>query len=433
MTKPIEDMCPHTISNWTDVTRVPSGPISGIRGGVAARLFRSAARRVDVEVDHLDDIGGTRASEAHRRRPVPRIVVRDPDAFARRIGAFGLIGFGEAYMAGDWTADDLVAALTPFAARMSRLIPRPLQWLRPIVLPRHPLSDDNSESNTRSNVAHHYDLSNDLFESFLDDTMSYSSALFADLQPGTRAPWSDLTAAQHRKIDRLLDLAGVGPGTRLLEIGTGWGELCLRAAARGATVQSVTLSTEQLHLARRRVAQAGLSDRVQIDLLDYRQVQGTHDAVVSVEMIEAVGERYWPAFFDTIDRVLAPGGRVAIQAITMPHRRLVATRHTHTWVHKYIFPGGQLVSLKALDDVTRAHTTLRLNGSHAMGTHYAETLRLWRERFLSAQDRLAGLGFDDTFRRMWEFYLAYSEAGFRAGYLDVHQVLFTRPEQGGAR
>ncbi|AZG47284.1 class I SAM-dependent methyltransferase [Gordonia insulae] len=428
MNAPIRDLpgdfTPDEAARWPDVAALPIGPIAAIRSGAAAWLFRHASRHVDVRVEYPDGEMSGRNCD----RVLPRMIVRRPDALARRVGNDGLIGFGEAFMAGDWTTDDLVGVLTPFATRMARLVPRPLQVLRSAVLPKQPSSEDNSTANTRRNIARHYDLSNDLFALFLDDTMTYSSALFADLDRGTRPPWSDLAEAQHRKIDRLLDLAGVGPGTRLLEIGTGWGELCLRAAARGATVRSVTLSSEQQELARRRVADAGYSDKVQIDLCDYRQVDGVYDAVVSVEMIEAVGQKYWPVYFETIERLLAPGGRAAIQAITMPHDRMVATRNTYTWVHKYIFPGGQLTSLKALDAVSRRHTGLRLTESHAMGRHYAETLRLWRERFTGRRDKVAELGFDHTFRRMWEFYLAYSEAGFRSGYLDVHQLVFTRPD-----
>lgn len=417
------DLPPDEAARWPDIAHLPRRSASRIRSTAAAQLFRRASRMVDVRVEYPDGVLAGRRSSGVQ----PRMIIRRPESFARRIGADGLIGFGEAYMAGDWTTDDLVGVLTPFAARAARLVPRPLQLLRSIVLPKHPPSEENSTTNTRSNISRHYDLSNHLFATFLDETMTYSSALFDDLEPGTRPGWIDLADAQRRKIDRLLELAGVGPGTRVLEIGTGWGELCLRAAARGATVRSVTLSSEQADLARRRVAGAGYADRVQIDLLDYRQITGAYDAVISVEMIEAVGEKYWPTYFQTVDRLLAPGGRAAIQAITMPHNRMTASRNTYTWVHKYIFPGGQLPSLDALDSVTRGSTSLRLADSFAMGRHYAETLRLWRERFGSRHTRVAALGFDSTFVRMWEFYLGYSEAGFRSGYLDVHQLLFARP------
>jgi len=319
-----------------------------------------------------------------------------------------------------------------------------LQRLRAFYVARAPRAERNTTANTRHNIARHYDLSNDLFGTFLDRTLSYSSALFdgptsekraggratreavRTSTPGAPATWDRFAAAQHRKIDRMLDTAHVGPGARVLEIGTGWGELAIRAARRGATVTSVTLSSEQQALARQRVAEARLEDRVSIELLDYRLVEGEYDAIVSVEMIEAVGHEYWPEYFRTIDRLLAPGGRVAIQAITMPHDRMLATRYTYTWINKYIFPGGFLPSTEAIAEVTRQHTSLRLVERLSFGQHYAETLRLWDERFLSSLARVQELGFDAVFARMWHFYLEYSRAGFRSGYLDVQQLVMQR-------
>jgi cyclopropane-fatty-acyl-phospholipid synthase len=285
----------------------------------------------------------------------------------------------------------------------------------------------NSLTQARTNVAEHYDLSNDLFAQFLDETMTYSSALFDTSQP----TWADLADGQRRKVDRLLDSARVGPGSRVLEIGTGWGELCIRAAARGAEVHSITLSAEQQRLAQRRVAEAGLSDRVRIELKDYREVDGRYDAVVSVEMIEAVGYPFWPTYFQALDRLVSPGGRVAIQAITMPHARMLASRNTYTWIQKYIFPGGLIPSVEALVGVTERQTRLRTVGMLSLRPHYAETLRLWRERFTDHREAVSALGFDETFHRMWELYLAYSEAGFRSGYLDVYQWTFA-PTGAGA-
>jgi cyclopropane-fatty-acyl-phospholipid synthase len=357
----------------------------------------------------------------------PEMRIHRPSDFYARLGSGWLIGFGEAYMAGDWTAEDPTAVLQAFAERPALGAPGPLQRLSGLRLPRRPGRERNSLSNARANVSHHYDLSNELFALFLDETMSYSSALFdaapADL-PGVG--WADLADAQRRKIDRLLDRARVGKGTRLLEIGTGWGELTLRAAARGASVVSVTLSGEQKRLAEERLARAGLADRVRIELRDYRAVEGEYDAVVSVEMIEAVGYEYWPVYFQTIDRLLAPGGRAAIQAITLPHRQMLAGRRSYTWIHKYIFPGGFIPSVRAIEEITERHTGLRVRERMGMGDSYAQTLRLWEERFTARHDEVAALGFDPTFERMWRFYLCYSRAGFQAGYLDVQQFLFDR-------
>ncbi len=264
--------------------------------------------------------------------------------------------------------------------------------------------------------------------------MSYSSALFETDGDGMPVVPADLEEAQGRKIERLLDVTGVGAGSRVLEIGTGWGELALRAARRGAHVHSITLSTEQLALAEQRVAEAGFADRVEIELCDYRAIPTAHpgrqyDAVVSVEMIEAVGAEYWASYFQTIDSVLAPGGRVGIQAITMPHDRMLATRGGFTWINKYIFPGGFLPSTDVIEQVTRDHTTLRVRERLDFGQHYAETLRQWDERFLAARDRVLELGFDEIFVRMWHFYLEYSRAGFASGYLDVNQIVLDRGDR----
>nr|WP_255673100.1 cyclopropane-fatty-acyl-phospholipid synthase family protein [Glycomyces amatae] len=283
-----------------------------------------------------------------------------------------------------------------------------------------PGRQDNSRANARRNIADHYDLSNHLFALFLDETMTYSSALFG----GAPATWDDLADGQRRKIDRLLDRVGAGPGARVLEIGTGWGELAVRAAERGAHVHTVTLSGNQLERARALAAERGVADRVDAELRDYRDLDPgrRYDAVVSVEMIEAVGERYWPEYFATLRCALEPGGRAGLQSITMRHDRMTATRRGYTWIHKYIFPGGIIPSLPVIE--RHAHAAgLRVADRLAFGGDYALTLRLWRERFASRADRLAAIGFDETFRRTWEFYLAYSEAGFATGYLDVRQLI----------
>jgi cyclopropane-fatty-acyl-phospholipid synthase len=330
-------------------------------------------------------------------------------------------------MAGDWDTDDLVGVLTAFASNVGRLVPLPLQRLRHAILSRIPTAERNTVAGAARNISRHYDLSNDLFAQFLDPTMTYSSGLFeaADLGAASRG---DLTAAQHRKIDRLLDLAGVGAGTRLLEIGSGWGELALRAAARGAYVHTVTISAEQAELLRRRIVEHGFEDRVVVELRDYREVTGTYDAVVSVEMIEAVGLDHVHEYFSVLDQRLADGGSIALQAITMPHDRMLFSQETYTWIRKYIFPGGQILSVDAIEAAVRDHTKLTIVDDLDFGLHYAQTLQQWRETFNSASEAVSSLGFDEVFQRMWEYYLAYSEAGFRAGYLDVHQFRLTKNE-----
>jgi len=401
---------------WPDVATVPS---SATRTHVARALFRRAADRIPLRVREPDgtEYGGGAATD-----PVLRLV--RPDAYFARLGAGGTIGFGEAYMAGDWTAADLTGVLAAFAGNVRRLVPAALQHLRQAVLDRMPAAHDNTLTGSRKNIRAHYDLSNSLFGLFLDETLTYSSALFAGDPDHSAEPLAD---AQRRKIDRLLDAAAVGMGTRVLEIGTGWGELAIRAARRGASVTSITLSTEQAELARERIAAAGVASRVDVRLQDYRETTGTYDAVVSVEMIEAVGAKHWPEYFTAIDRRLAPGGRAGLQAILMDDDRVRATADTYTWIRKYIFPGGQIASVEAIKATLRRATSMRIADRLHFGRHYAETLRRWRERFEAEDAAVAALGFDEVFRRMWSFYLAYCEAGFRTGYLDVAQFLLTKP------
>lgn len=413
-------------ARWPDVATVPAKPL---RAAVARRLVKRAVKRLPIQV-HLPD--GSTWGAGHADDPALTLV--RPDAFFARLGTGGLIGFGEAYQAGDWDTDDLAGLLTVMASRIATLIPPRLQKLRHVVLHVRPDHQDNTIEGSRENIQAHYDLSNDLFETFLDPSLMYSSALFdSDPALGYSLPESDdLTTAQHRKIDRLLDVAGVGEGTRLLEIGTGWGELAIRAAARGAQVTTITLSVEQAALARDRIERAGLTDRVDVRLQDYREVAGEYDAILSVEMIEAVGLKHWPAYFGTFDRLLAPGGKVGLQAITMPHDRMLATQNTYTWIVKYIFPGGQIPSVESVREQVDA-TSLRVVDEFAFGQHYAETLKQWRRTFEDAADQVDDLGFDEVFRRMWSLYLAYSEAGFKSGYLDVVQFAFEKPTaQDGA-
>jgi cyclopropane-fatty-acyl-phospholipid synthase len=408
-----------TSIRWPAFAISPRAPL---RATMARLIFEHAVARVPVRVTYPDGrgLGGGRPGS-------PEFEVVRPAAFFARLGRDAKIGFGDAYMAGDWRAGsgtDLADLLTPFAARLTTLIPAPLQRLRVFADGRVPQDQENTPDGSRANIAAHYDLSNELFAAFLDPTMSYSCAWFDDSEPIAAA--IGLEEAQLRKIDGILDLAGVQAGTRVLEIGSGWGSLAVRAAQRGAHVTTITLSREQMRLARERVAAAGLSGLVEVRVQDYREVEGEYDAIVSVEMIEAVGEAYWPAYFAALDRLLAPGGRIGIQAITMAHDRFLATRRSFSWIQKHIFPGGIIPSLRAVGDTLAAHTTLRVTRQRELRPHYARTLRLWRERFLDQWPHIHAQGFDEDFRRMWEFYLAYSEAGFRSGYLGVSQLQLSR-------
>ena len=394
------------------VPAAPRGAAGLARAATARAFLRRAAARVPIRIQAPD---GSRSGAGGPGSPV--LMIRDAGAFYRRLGS-GTAGFAEAYMAGAWDCDDLPGLFTVLAGHVTALVPAPLQTLRRWYIPRQPPAEDATIEGARRNIQRHYDLSDELFAAFLDPGMTYSSALFA--------PGDNLADAQLRKIGALLDRTGVGQGTSVLEIGTGWGELAVRAAARGARVTTLTISPSQWRAARRRVEAAGVADRVDVQLRDYREAEGHYDVVLSVEMIEAVGERYWPAYFAAIDRLLAPGGRAGLQAITMPHDRMLATRGGHTWIHKYIFPGGQIPSQQAIADTLREHTTLRVTADYPMGQHYARTLAEWRRRFAGSAGLVERLGYGPAFQRMWDLYLAYSEGGFRSGYLDVRQVVLER-------
>ena len=397
---------------WPGLEEVPPGRV---RRSLARVVFRRIVSRLDLRVELP---GGKVWGGGGDGAPVLRIE-REREFFAR-IGASGKIGFGEAYMVGAWTADDLECVLRACAANVRTLLPRPLRGLRRWWDQRHPAAEDNDSAGARENISRHYDLSNELFALFLDETMTYSSAWF---EPG-----DSFADAQRRKIDGILDLAQVRAGTSVLEIGTGWGSLAIRAAERDAHVRTLTLSPEQQRLAEQHIADASAGDRVQILLQDYRDAEGSYDAVISVEMIEAVGERWWPAYFRTLDRLLAPGGRVGLQAIVMPHDALMAIRRSYSWIHKYIFPGGLVLSHRTIDEMLRRHTSLRVVSRRDLGLSYALTLRQWRLRFLAHWEDASRLGFDDVFRRMWEYYFAYFESAFRVGYLDVSQLALARAD-----
>jgi cyclopropane-fatty-acyl-phospholipid synthase len=394
----------------------PSAPRAPVRAALARLIFRAGVRSLPVRVMLP---GGRNWGGGGPGTPV--MYLARPTEFFRRIGTDANIGFGEAYQAGDWHSPDLADLLTVFANRLAAAVPPWAQTLRLGMqgVRHHPRN--NTIAAARRNAAAHYDLSNEMFAAFLDQTMTYSAAMF---EPGD----VDLTRAQLRKIDTVLDDAAVRAGSQLIEIGTGWGALAIRAAQRDAIVTTLTLSAEQARLAQRRAAEAGVADRVRILVQDYRQAQGQYAAVISVEMIEAVGAEHWPTFFATLDRLVKPGGRVALQAITMPHQRMRVSQHSYTWINKYIFPGGLIPSVQAIEESLSEYTTLRVTQRRDLGSDYATTLRCWRERFLANWPTVVRAGFDDTFRRGWEYYLAYCEAGFRAGYLGLSQFRFTRAE-----
>jgi len=278
----------------------------------------------------------------------------------------------------------------------------------------------NTKDNAKANIQAHYDLSNQLYETFLDPTLTYSSAIFQD-------PSDHLESAQLRKIDRLIHQLSPVASDHVLEIGSGWGACAIRFAQKtGCRVTSLTLSTEQAHEARRRVAEAGLSDRVEIRLQDYRDVTESFDHIVSVEMIEAVGHEFLPEYFACVDRCLRPGGRFALQAITLPDERYKDYLKSSDFIRKHIFPGGHLPCPGLLHTLTVELKTWQLLSEFEFGRDYAETLRRWRDTFLLSLPKVRSLGFDDIFIRKWLFYLAYCEAGFDTDLIHVRQITYAK-------
>ncbi|WP_334155338.1 cyclopropane-fatty-acyl-phospholipid synthase family protein [Tepidimonas sp.] len=335
----------------------------------------------------------------------------------------GDIGFAETYIAGDWTTPDLVAVLRVMLANRQALEDVIHgSWAGRLLYRLRHLLRRNTRSGSRRNIHAHYDLGNAFYRLWLDDTMTYSSAWFEG------DAGRDLASAQRAKIARTLRMAGVTPGARLLEIGCGWGTLAETAARDfGARVTGVTLSTEQLTHGLQRLAAAGLSDRVELRLQDYRDVaDGPYDAIVSVEMIEAVGRAYWPTYFDTLQRLLRPGGHACIQAIVIQDALFERYVRSTDFIQQYIFPGGCLLSPAAFHEQAQ-RAGLQVVDTLAFGRDYAETCRRWRRDFLARREAVLALGFDDRFVRLWSFYLAYCEAGFDAGDIDVVQYTLVKP------
>ena len=355
-------------------------------------------------------------------QPGPAAVLDIKDyRFARRVLAAGDIGFAEGYMAGEWESPQLAALLSSFAHN-SRHIQRLVEG-HPLMRAANWLShrmNRNSRSGSRKNIHAHYDLGNAFYAAWLDPSMTYSSARF------TGAGMA-LEAAQREKYAALARAMDLRAGQSVLEIGCGWGGFAEFAAREvGARVTGITISREQYDFARQRMFNAGLSDRADIQLIDYRDVGGRFDRVASIEMFEAVGQEYWPAYFSKIHDVLEPGGRAGLQIITIDDDHFAGYRKRTDFIQKYIFPGGMLPSEPVLRPVVAA-AGLEWRAVERFGQDYAETLRLWDERFQSAWGDIRQVsGFDERFRRLWRFYLAYCEAGFRTGRTDVIQLALSR-------
>jgi cyclopropane-fatty-acyl-phospholipid synthase len=353
--------------------------------------------------------------------PQAELVIKDYN-FARRLLASGELGFGEAYLQGEWESPSLETLIELMSVNRKvidevmpgRFTQRMLQLLG------HALNR-NTRSGARQNIRAHYDLGNAFYESWLDQTMTYSSAVFA---PGD----NDLAAAQARKYRLLAERAGVRPGENVLEIGCGWGGFAEFAARElGCKVTGLTISKEQFDFARERMRKAGLADRVTIALRDYRDERGIFDRIVSIEMFEAVGESFWPGFFRQMRERLRPGGTAGLQVITIAEWLWPSYRREVDFIRRYIFPGGMLPTATIMRNLGEKYGVPMLN-EWAFRQDYAATLAQWRERFLAAWPKLKPLGFDERFRRMWEYYLSYCEGGFRGGSIEVRQMVFARPE-----
>ena len=361
----------------------------------------------------------------HPGEPQAEIVVHNREAY-RKVLTGGTIASGEAYIEGDWSSPDPTEVTRLFSANMAAMetMEAKQHWYVRAGLAVAHAMNRNTHEGSRRNIAAHYDLSNELYALFLDDTMTYSAAYFT-------SPGDTLEQAQEAKYRRLAEKARIGPGDHVLEIGCGWGGFAIFAAGTyGCRVTGITLSEQQATLARQRVSEAGLDELVSIELIDYREVTGRFDRIVSIEMLEAVGHRYLDTFFAAIDRLLAPDGLAAVQVITIPEQRYESYKRRPDFIQRYIFPGGHLPSLEAMSGSMGRSGDLYVEEVDNIGVHYAETLRRWRERFLANVDQVHELGFDDRFVRMWEFYLAYCEGAFLARYISDLQVVLTRPMNG---
>ncbi|WP_426267685.1 class I SAM-dependent methyltransferase [Sphingomonas sp. LHG3443-2] len=396
---------------------------AGLLGRLAAPAF---ARILDQLHERLREggihgslpDGSTRAIGFHAPGPEPVVTLHSWRALVR-LATSGSVGWYKAWARGEWSSPDPVPLFDLFmrnavslgeAARAKGPF-RLVNWLA------HQWRD-NAPGQARRNIAAHYDLGNDFYAAWLDPSMSYSSALF-------RAPDATLEAAQHAKIDAILDRLAIGKDTRLLEIGCGWGSLAIAAAKRGAHVTGLTLSTEQKAWAERRIADEGLADRVTIRLEDYRDHRGSYDALASVEMVEAVGQRWWPAYLDAIAANLRPGGRAALQYISIRPELFDAYAASADFIQTYIFPGGMLLHEPRFRTLA-ADRGLSWNDPHAFGFDYAETLRLWRANYDAAVEAGRLADFSPAFHDLWRYYLMYCEGGFRGGGIDVAQVTLVK-------
>ena len=345
--------------------------------------------------------------------------------FFRRVMVAGDIGFGEAYTDGDWTTSDLPRLLTLIARNESVMDDRSIFTStvgRAVNYLRH-LKRPNTIKGSDRNIREHYDLSNDFFATFLDPSMTYSCGLFKN-------PAESLEQAQKNKLQTIISKAGITSKDHVLEIGCGWGSFAIEAVRQtGCRVTGITISREQLELAQRRVIEAGLQDRIELRLCDYRHIGAQFDKLVSIEMLEAVGHAGLGPFFKACHDALLPGGCAVIQVITIPDRKYNAYRFSSDWIRKHIFPGGHLPSLGAMQEAMAKNSSLELSNLENFAFDYAKTLDLWRATLLQKHEEIRSQGFDESFIRKWEYYFAYCQAGFNARIIDLAQLVLDKPEQ----
>jgi cyclopropane-fatty-acyl-phospholipid synthase len=405
---------------------VEHAPSSRLLDRLAWRVALSAAERIRIgRLRVVMPDGSVRTFGGEMADGSAEIRIHDREALTR-ILAGGETGAGEAYMDGLWSSPDLPALLR-LAARNREALALSGGWFRvPAQLGKtiaHRMRR-NTRTNSRRNIAAHYDLGNDLYRLFLDETLTYSSAVFA-------SPDQSLADAQRNKYRQLAANANLRAGQHVLEIGTGWGGFALYAAGElGCRVTTITISNEQFELARERVRDAGLEHLVDVQLRDYRDVEGTYDAIVSIEMLEAVGAEYLGTFFETCDRALRPGGRLSVQVITFPDAAYERQLRGANWIQTYIFPGGLCPSLAVIERATR-DTRFLITGVTDIAADYVRTLATWRSAFLGRLDEVRALGFDERFIRMWDYYLALSEAGFATGLSQDLQLVLEKTRGSG--
>lgn len=384
-----------------------------VRDRISRALVRAALRRMEEPLCVVFPDGTAHLSTvATETAPVVHI---HSSAFFQRVPFSGSIGLGESYMAGEWDADDLVGVVRALTGSFRAIVPWPIPGLHRI-LARRRAGDAIDE--TKHSTSQHYDLPNELFELFLDESLSYSAAMYEGAQ--------SLEQAQRSKYEHICELADIGKNDRVLDLGVGWAGFAIYAArTRGCHVTGISVNPDQQELARRRVRDAGEDGLIELRLIDYRQLAGRFDAIVSLEMFEHVGERYWSTYFRCCEHLLADEGRMAMQTITRSPSNYKLSGQSSTFATKYIFPGGMLSSLPKLRRVVRS-SPLRIRRSEEIGYQYVPTLAEWRRRFHESRPAIVKLGFNDVFLRMWDFYLAASEAMFSNGTLGDVQLLLTR-------